>query len=216
MEEYIEIYEKSAGNNITEEMVKFLYKNINKEELKETYKKVLKKLKKYNNNYYSKICIIINALKFKKEQNKTLKFPYDIYYINLPLRGSLQTEISGRKHQIKTVEKLIEYEDINPLFEAIGEEKTKKQRKRLILTAKELLEKPVLDLNQGIEWKENYKNYIIKTYGRWSKEYNDYMTTLFDIGFLPISPNLLMTINRDHIRKAIEEKVELLEKEYNN
>lgn len=38
------------------------------------------------------------------------------------------------------------------------------------------------------------------------------MTTLFDIGFLPISPNLLISINRDHIRKAIEEKVELLEK----
>ena len=91
--------------------------------------------------------------------------------------------------------------------------KTKKQRKRLILTAKELLEKPVLDINKGIEWKENYKNYIIKTYGRWSKEYNDYMTTLFDIGFLPISPNLLISINRDHIRKAIEEKVKLLEKE---
>ena len=216
MEEYIENYEKSAGNNITEEMVNYLYKNIDKEELKETYKKVLKKLKKYNNNYYSKICIIINALKFKKEQNKTLEFPYDIYYINLPLRGSLQTEISGRKHQIKTVEKIIEYEEINPLFEAIGEEKTKKQRKRLILTAKELLEKPVLDINKGIEWKENYKNYIIKTYGRWSKEYNDYMTTLFDIGFLPISPNLLISINRDHIRKAIEEKVELLEKENNN
>ena len=80
------------------------------------------------------------------------------------------------------------------------------------MTAKELLEKPVLDINKGIEWKENYKNYIIKTYGRWSKEYNDYMTTLFDIGFLPISPNLLISINRDHIRKAIEEKVELLEK----
>lgn len=211
MEEYIENYEKSAGNNITEEMVNYLYKNIDKEELKETYKKVLKKLKKYNNNYYSKICIIINALKFKKKQNKTLKFPYDIYYINLSLRGSLQIEISGRKHQIKTVEKLIEYEDINPLFETKGEEKTKKQRKRLIVTAKELLEKPVLDINKGIEWKENYKNYIIKTYGRWSKEYNDYMTTLFDIGFLPISPNLLISINRDHIRKAIEEKVELLE-----
>ena len=122
MEEYIENYEKSAGNNITEEMVNYLYKNIDKEELKETYKKVLKKLKKYNNNYYSKICIIINALKFKKEQNKTLKFPYDIYYINLHLRGNLQIEISGRKQPIKTVEKLIEYEDINPLFEAIGEE----------------------------------------------------------------------------------------------
>ena len=100
----------------------------------------------------------------------------------------MQIEISRRKYQIKTVEKLIEYEDINLLFEANGEEKTKKQRKRLILTAKELLEKPVLDINKGIEWKENYKNYIIKTYGRWSKEYNDYMTTLFDIGFLPISP----------------------------
>ena len=42
------------------------------------------------------------------------------------------------------------------------------------------------------------------------------MTTLFDLGFLPISPNLLISINRDHIRKAIEEKVELLEKESNN
>ena len=131
MEEYIEIYEKSAGNNITEEMVNYLYKNIDKEELKETYKKVLKKLKKYNNNYYSKICIIINALKFKKEQNKTLKFPNDIYYINLPLRGSLQIEISGRKHQIKTVEKLIECEDINPLFEAIGEKKLKNRERDL-------------------------------------------------------------------------------------
>ena len=131
MEEYIEIYEKSAGNNNTEEMVNYLYKNIDKEELKETYKKVLKKLKKYNNNYYSKICIIINALKFKKEQNKTLKFPNDIYYINLPLRGSLQIEISGRKHQIKTVEKLIEYEDINPLFEAIGEKKLKNRERDL-------------------------------------------------------------------------------------
>ena len=215
MEEYIEIYEKSAGNSITEEMVNYLYKNIDKEELKEIYKKVLKKLKKYNNNYYSKICIIINALQFKKEQNKTLRFPYDIYYINLPLRGTLQIEINGRKNRIKTVEKLIEYKKIHPLFEAIGKEKTKKQKKSLILTAKKLLEKTVLDINQGIEWKENYKNYIIKTYGRWSKEYKDYMTTLFDIGFLPISPNLLITINRDHIRKAIEEKVELLEKEYN-
>ena len=54
MEEYIENYEKNAGNNITEEMVKYLYNNIDKEEeLKEIYKEVLIKLKKYNNNYYS-------------------------------------------------------------------------------------------------------------------------------------------------------------------
>ena len=51
MEEYIEIYEKSAGNNITEEMVNYLYKNSDKEELKETYKIVLKTLQKYTNNY---------------------------------------------------------------------------------------------------------------------------------------------------------------------
>ena len=54
--------------------------------------------------------------------------------------------------------------------------------------------------------------YFHKThYG--SKEYEDYMITLFDVGFLPTGPNLILSINREHIKKAIEEKIEKLEQD---
>ena len=108
MKEIIKNYENEKNKKITEEKVKYLYENIDRaDELKKEYREVLEELNIYDNNYYAKICIIINALKFKKKQGKRLKLPYDIYYLNLPIRGVLQTVINGKKHQIKTVEKLM-------------------------------------------------------------------------------------------------------------
>ena len=73
------------------------------------------------------------------------------------------------------------------------------------------MKQDIIDIENGMKWKKDYKNYIIKTYGRWSKQYEDYMITLFDVGFLPIGPNLLLNINREHIKDAIGEKLEVLE-----
>lgn len=208
MKEIIKNYENEKNKKITEEKVKYLYENIDRaDELKKEYREVLEELNIYDNNYYAKICIIINALKFKKKQGKRLKLPYDIYYLNLPIRGVLQTVINGEKHQIKTVEKLIEYETINKRCENIGEEKTKREKLKLIKQAKEILNDESNLIKKGIEWKIAYKKYIIRTYGRMSQQYEDYMTTLFDIGFLPTAPNLLLKINKEHIKKAIQEKL---------
>lgn len=208
MKEIIKNYENEKNKKITEEKVKYLYENIDRaDELKKEYREVLEELNIYDNNYYAKICIIINALKFKKKQGKRLKLPYDIYYLNLPIRGVLQTVINGKKHQIKTVEKLIEYETINKRCENIGEEKTKREKLKLIKQAKEILNDESNLIKKGIEWKIAYKKYIIRTYGRMSQQYEDYMTTLFDIGFLPTAPNLLLKINKEHIKKAIQEKL---------
>ena len=208
MKEIIKNYENEKNKKITEEKVKYLYENIDRaDELKKEYREVLEELNIYDNNYYAKICIIINALKFKKKQGKRLKLPYDIYYLNLPIRGVLQTVINGEKHQIKTVEKLIEYETINKRCENIGEEKTKREKLKLIKQAKEILNDENNLIKKGIEWKIAYKKYIIRTYGRMSQQYEDYMTTLFDIGFLPTAPNLLLKINKEHIKKAIQEKL---------
>ena len=211
MKEIIKNYENVKNKKITEEKVKYLYENIDRaDELKKEYRDVLEELNIYDNNYYAKICIIINALKFKKKQGKRLKLPYDIYYLNLPIRGVLQTVINGEKHQIKTVEKLIEYETINKRCENIGEEKTKREKLKLIKQAKEILNDESNLIKKGIEWKIAYKKYIIRTYGRMSQQYEDYMTTLFDIGFLPTAPNLLLKINKEHIKKAIQEKLQNL------
>ena len=212
MKTFIKNYEKNAKEAITEEMVNYLYENISKaDELKQVYKEVLEELGKYDNNNYSKICIIINALKFKSNQNKILKYPYDIYYLNLPLKGKLEIKICRKKRQIKTVEKNIEYDVVNSKLENIGEENTIKEKEYLIKEAKKILKQDIIDIENGMKWKKDYKNYIIKTYGRWSKQYEDYMITLFDVGFLPIGPNLLLNINREHIKDAIGEKLEVLE-----
>ena len=209
MKEFIEAYERKPHEGITEELIKFLYESIDKsEEIKKIYKEVLIKQKHYNQNYYSNICILINALKFKKSQHKKLEIPYDMYYLDLPLRGELKVDLYGEESLIKTVQKRISYKKVKATYEAMGEEKTKNLKMKLIKQANEILNEDKLELDKGIKWKEKYERYIIKTYGRWSKEYEDYMTTLFDVGFLPIGPNLLLSINREHMRKAIEEKVE--------
>lgn len=213
MKKFIQNYEENSKEVVTKELVDYLYENIDKsDELKKVYKEVLEELGKYDNNYYSKMCIIINVLKLKKSQNKILKFPYDIYYLNLPLKGTLEIRICGKKHEIKTAEKLVEYENINSKFENLGEEKNKEEKEKLIKEAEKVLSNKVIDMNEGISWKEKYKKYIIRTYGRWSSQYEDYMMTLFDVGFLPTGPNLVLSINRQHMRDAITDKLAFLKK----
>ena len=212
MKDFIQAYEKKATKQITKELFMFLCENIDKaDEIKKIYKEVLNQNRKFDNNYYSKICIIINTLKYNKNHNLEISYPYDLYYIKLQLRGELKIELEDDTKTIKTIEKPIEYSKIPSIIEGRGEEKTKNKRQNLIISAKKIFKEETIDLKRAIKWKEQYKDYIITTYGRWSKEYEDYMTTLFDVGFLPVGPNLLISINRYNVRYAIKDKLKILE-----
>lgn len=209
MEDFLKNY--VTKEKISEEFIMHLYNNIeNADELKRKVKEFLQKHNKFNNNNYAHICILINVLKYKKSQGKKLNLPDDMYYMELPMLGKLEINIDECIQKIEKIRKRVEYAKIPRRNEKRGEEKTRKSRNRLIRKGQKILEAEKIDIAESQKWEKQYKFYIIKTYGRDSKEYEDYMFTLFEVDFLPISPNMLLNIMRQHFRKAIEEKLNLL------
>lgn len=212
MEDLFKKYVTNKNELISEEFILHLYENIeNVDKLKGNIKEELQKLKRYNNNDYANFCILLNVLKYRKKQKKKLNFPEDLYFVELPMLGKLEINVAGHKEKIEKIMKRVEYEKISCRNEKRGEAKTKGDRIRLQKKGYEILQKDKFDLSKAQKWQKQYKYYIIKTYGRDSEQYEDYMFTLFDVGFLPISPNMLVKIINQHFKRAIEDKLNFLE-----
>lgn len=206
--EWIEKFENlNAQDKINDKLIQKLWTLIIKGNdiyfIREKYKKILENIKKYNNNYYAHICIALNVLETKKHKlKKNIITNQDIKYIKQRIVGELTT-IGEKTTTVRYILKEVEYDYIN-YFEGIGNEKTKELLDELIKEAKSILRQERLDLEMAKKWVKKYRYYIILTYGRWTKEYEKYMNTAFEIPVFGTSPNLLLLAMRETMRKGIE------------
>ena len=210
MKEIIE-YEKNRKNKkitnaIIEKLWEFVKSDYDTYELREAYKNILMKLKKYDTNYYAWICIALNVMTAKKEFfiENNYKVDFDsLKYLKQRIAGEITIDADKEYGIVRYTTNEVKYDYIR-YKEGIGKEKTKGLSEKLINSAKEILREEKLDLNKGKIWARDYRKYIIKTYGRASKEYEKYMNITFEMQVILMSPNILLLAMRETLRRGIE------------
>ena len=205
---------RKERNQINEKVIQELWELVKRGYdsyiVREKYKKILEESNKYNNNYYSKICIILNVMESKKEdlKEKTELISFnDLQYIKQRIAGEVITNIGKKSTVTRYVLKKVEYEDIQ-YREGIGTKATEKTLRKIEKEAQEILKEETLDLERAKKWVKLYRKYVIQTYGRWSKEYEKYMNTTFEIPIILTSPNILLLAMRETMKKGIKSVVE--------
>jgi len=201
---------ENEERKINDELIQNLWELIRKDYdtyvIRKEYKRILEEINKYDRNYYGLICIILNVMVSKKEILKMYDTPIkfkDLKTMKQRIAGEIQT---GNTSIIKYTTKIVEYDYIN-YPEGIGEKETVEHRKKLLRQAEEILNEEKLDLEKAKKWLENYKKYIIMTYGRWSKQYEKYMNTAFEMQIILTSPNILLLAMRETMRKGIKSSI---------
>ena len=74
----------------------------------------------------------------------------------------------------------------------------------MLQEAEAIINEEKLDLERAKKWVSEYKKYVIITYGRWSRKYEKYMNTTFEIPVILTSPNILLLAMRETMRKGIK------------
>ena len=126
------------------------------------------------------------------------------------MKQKIAGKIINSQNIIQYTTKKVEYDYIT-YPEGIGENKTQKQLEEILKNANEILSEETLDLEKAKKWVKNYRKYIIMTYGRWSKQYEKYMNTAFEMQVIPMSPNILLLAMRETMRKGIEKVITEIE-----
>lgn len=210
----IEKYEKERKDkrikeNILNELWELIKNDYDSYEIRKCYKETLKSINKYSENYYARICICLNVMVAEKErlkQKEKIVFE-DLKTIRQEIAGTIETKIKNKQITTRYIKKQVEYEKIY-YKEGIGIKHTEKKWKELIEEANELLSQERLDLEQAKKWVAKYKKYIIITYGRWSKQYEKYMNTAFEMPIILTSPNILLLAMRETMKKGIKNAIE--------
>lgn len=195
---------------INDELVQELWEKVKKGYDTYEIRKEYEKLK--NRNEYGIICVILNVMSAKKEFLMLYKGPItfeQLKYIKQKIAGEISFQTKSLQKNIQHIFKEVEYDYIN-YPENIGKTKTHKQLKKLLKDAEVILNEEILDLEKAKKWVKKYKKYIIMTFGRWSKEYELYMNTAFEMPIIPTSPNILLLAMRETMKKGIEKSIEII------
>lgn len=209
---WIKCYEcEKVGYVISEVQCQMLwyliFNNFDIYEIRRKYKEILENTKRFDTNYYAHICILLNVMK-----NKYLSSNFDISkelnlstfsYITKDMIGIMSVTLGHRSYCIQSYNSNVKYEYIE-YPEGVGiNEANIYNLSALQTNANNLLNQEKLNIAQAKKWIADYKHYIINVYGRWSKEYEEFMFIPFNIPFAPISPNILNRALRDTLKKGI-------------
>jgi len=217
--EWLEVFEGEKEDSLIKEVqcqlfILLIEKNIDLYEIREEYKKILRKLNKYDNNYYAHICILLNLIEQKQNTNyykslsdKQLK---DFYYIEEVIKDIKYKQMSNQTitNEIKYSKA---YYDWIYYEEGIGKEKTKKQKEEILIKTKEILKNELTNLNEAKECIKEMKAYIILTYGRWSKEYEELLKIETEVKGYPVTPRLALMAVKYYTRIDITRMIDIIE-----
>ena len=205
--------QKNIKNNTNDEIINELWRLVKNGHdiyvIKEKYKEILEELNKYDNNYYGNICIMLNVMKIKKQDLENLNEPItfqNLKYIRQKIAGEVSMTSGNHTVITRDVSKKVEYDSID-YKEGIGKDKTEKFLDIILKEAEEIISENKLNLDRAKIWVSYYKKYIIITYGRWSKEYEKYMNTTFEIPVIYTSPNILLLAMRETMKKGIKSAI---------
>lgn len=174
-------------------------------EIREEYKKILEEKKKYSNNYYSRICILLNVMKANFDRLKDSGCDLcisEFRYIIKNMAGTASLKIgNGPEESFNTYSEEVDYEDIKYKEGILG---SNTDIDKILEEANDLIDQKDMDLKQAEKWIKKYKKYIIMNYGRWSKEYEEFMNIPFGLEIFFPSPGLCLRARRTTMKKGLE------------
>ena len=200
----------------------FLYlinQGVNYYVIKAEYLDILKEVNNYSNNYYAHICIMLNYINknneyFKKKIEKvTLE---DVYYYPEVMKYSFRSEklnktLSHSEQYGRNVYKVLDFDE--------GTKKDLQREKQFIKTGQEFLKYTEGDFKELMSKKlepfvteskkylEKFKDYTIRAYGRWSKQYEEVMFWDYHRGYPSVSNivvGAVLTYKKSDINSAIK------------
>ena len=209
---FLEFIEESKRDYKLDEMqAKLLWNleviNEDMDQVKKDYKQILDRVGKKDNNYYARVCLLINSMNSFKVSNLKFEVKLETFYNYYLKLENVKYDSRMNNSKIENITTIVPIEINYNMFywnEGIGKENNKEQLNKIRDEGIRLLEADEIDFGFIREWLIKLEMCMAITYGRWSKEYEEYLKNPFR-RWLSLSSMSVADKRHDGYKKGLKE-----------